>query len=99
MSADFNEHDFTKRIKWHGKSFGALEGFIQQLRREGVDPNAELNPHSDQHVYIEVELPLATEPSPIVHRHGPADPHTEECAPRPMLDSLLNNREDKLPEF
>lgn len=71
---------FLKSIKWAGNTFGALEDFVEQAKREGVGRSAILNESPrEEHVHIRVELPLAT--NTVVHKHGPADPHIPgECS-------------------
>jgi hypothetical protein len=52
----------TKTMKWSGKTLGALEKFVEQVRVEGGDEDTVLNPGKPEHVGIVVELPLATKP-------------------------------------
>lgn len=57
--------DVLKKLSWHGKTFGELEDFVAQAKREGVERTAELNDNEPgTHVHVNVPLPLATEPEP-----------------------------------
>lgn len=50
----------TKTMKWSGKTLGALEKFVEQVRVEGGDEDTALNPGKPEHIGIVVELPLTT---------------------------------------
>lgn len=58
-----DNHPIDKTIGWNGNTFGELDMFVQQAKREGVQPSALLNKNQQKtHVHIDVSLPLATEP-------------------------------------
>lgn len=65
-----------KEMRWHGKTLGALEKFVEQARVEGADEDTILNTAKGDHVHISITLPLATDTSPIQDKLGrsPEDP-------------------------
>jgi hypothetical protein len=57
-----DEMRLTKDMRWSGKTLGALERFLDQVKVEGGSYDTVLNPDKHEHIAIAVRLPLATKP-------------------------------------